>query len=193
MLICLWPVLEDGAETAMIDRMPNPQSTMTYNSLDVAELTGVSLRQLQWWDEQGLVTPMQAGHRRMYTAFEVLQISLIMGLRNKGMSLQKIRPLLDRLDPRKVLDAVRVDGEGRDVYFLTDGRAVYLEEAAERIVGILRDSDRPISAVCVSDLYRELGLGESPRKPVGIAETVGGRPAAGQTAVRAARKARAVK
>ena len=191
MLICLWPVLEEGAETAMIDRMRNPESTMTYNSLDVADLTGVSLRQLQWWDEQGLVTPMQAGHRRMYTAFEVLQISLIMGLRNKGMSLQKIRPLLDHLNPRQVLDAVRVDGGGRDVYFLTDGKAVYLEEAAERIVGILRDSERPISAICVSDLYRELGLGESPRKPVGIAATRRGRPAARDTAVRAAAKSRA--
>ena len=193
MLICLWPELEEGAETAMIDRMPNPESTMTYNSLDVADLTGVSLRQLQWWDEQGLVTPMQAGHRRMYTAFEVLQISLIMGLRNKGMSLQKIRPLLDHLNPRRVLDAVRADGAGRDVYFLTDGKAVYLEEATERIVGILRDSERPISAICVSDLYRELGLGESPRKPVGVADTGSGRPATGDTAVRAAAKSSAGK
>ena len=193
MLICLWPVLEEGAETAMIDRMPNPESTMTYNSLDVADLTGVSLRQLQWWDEQGLVTPMQAGHRRMYTAFEVLQISLIMGLRNKGMSLQKIRPLLDHLNPRHVLDAVRADGGGRDVYFLTDGKAVYLEEATDTIVGILRDSERPISAICVSDLYRELGLGESPRKPVGVADTGSGRPAARDTAVRAATKSRAGK
>ena len=193
MLICLWPVLEEGTETAMIDRMPIPESTMTYNSLDVAELTGVSLRQLQWWDEQGLVTPMQAGHRRMYTAFEVLQISLIMGLRGKGMSLQKIRPLLNHLNPRQVLEAVRLDDGDRDVYFLTDGKAVYLEEATERIVGILRDSERPISAICVSDLYRDLGLGESPRKPVGVADTGSGRPAAGETAVQAVAEARAVK
>ena len=179
--------------TAMIDRMPNPEPTMTYNSLDVAELTGVSLRQLQWWDEQGLVTPMQAGHRRMYTAFEVLQISLIMGLRGKGMSLQKIRPLLEHLNPRRVLDAVHPDGEGGDVYFLTDGKAVYLEEAADRIVGILRDSESPISAICVSDLYRELGLGESPRKPVGIAATESGRPAVGEGVGRSAAEARAVK
>ncbi|MCY4595920.1 MAG: MerR family transcriptional regulator [Bryobacterales bacterium] len=177
----------------MIDRMPIPESTMTYNSLDVAELTGVSLRQLQWWDEQGLVTPMQAGHRRMYTAFEVLQISLIMGLRGKGMSLQKIRPLLNHLNPRQVLEAVRLDDGDRDVYFLTDGKAVYLEEATERIVGILRDSERPISAICVSDLYRDLGLGESPRKPVGVADTGSGRPAAGETAVQAVAEARAVK
>ena len=38
----------------------------TFSSLEVSRLTGVSLRQLQWWDEQGVVSPVQRGHRRLY-------------------------------------------------------------------------------------------------------------------------------
>ena len=33
----------------------------TFSSLEVSEVTGVSLRQLQWWDEQGVVSPVQRG------------------------------------------------------------------------------------------------------------------------------------
>ncbi len=177
----------------MIDRVRNLESSATYNSLDVAELTGVSLRQLQWWDEQGLVTPKQASHRRMYTTFEVLQVSLITELRSKGMSLQKIRPLLDHLEPQRILDAVGLNGQGRDAYFLTDGEAVYIEQVAETIVGRLRDSEHPITAVCVSDLYRGLGLGGSPRKSVGSAASSTGRRSAAKTAAKTVAASRAVK
>ena len=156
MLICLLPVLGEGAETAMIDRMPTPESTMTYNSLDVAELTGVSLRQLQWWDEQGVVTPVQRSHRRLYSRFEVLQVSLIIGLRGKGMSLQKTRGVLKRLEERYGADYIAMHGRGSDVYLLTDGSNVYLENSPHDIVNVMRDSYRPIVALCISDLIRRL-------------------------------------
>ena len=65
-----------------------------YNSSDVARLCGVSLRQLQWWDERNVVSPRQDGHKRIYMPAEVVEISVIAELRRKGFSLQKIRRVL---------------------------------------------------------------------------------------------------
>jgi hypothetical protein len=36
-------------------------------SKDVSDISGISLRQLQWWDERKVVSPQQAEHRRIYT------------------------------------------------------------------------------------------------------------------------------
>src|SRR2546430_15275687 len=62
-----------------------------YTSGDVARIAGVSLRQLQWWDERNVVSPRQEGHRRVYPQQEVVEVSVIAELRRKGFSLQKIR------------------------------------------------------------------------------------------------------
>jgi DNA-binding transcriptional MerR regulator len=63
----------------------------TYSSTDVAGIAGVSLRQLQWWDERKVVSPRHEGHRRVYFPAEVVEITVIAELRRKGFSLQKIR------------------------------------------------------------------------------------------------------
>ena len=65
-----------------------------YTSTDVARICGVSLRQLQWWDERSVVSPRQDGHKRVYLPQEVLEVSVIAELRRKGFSLQKIRRVL---------------------------------------------------------------------------------------------------
>ena len=66
----------------------------TSTSADVARLASVSLRQLQWWDEQKVVSPRHEGHRRIYSPAEVVEITVIAELRRKGFSLQKIRRVL---------------------------------------------------------------------------------------------------
>ena len=42
----------------------SPSDQERYTSGDVARIAGVSLRQLQWWDERNVVSPRQEGHRR---------------------------------------------------------------------------------------------------------------------------------
>lgn len=150
----------------MIVRKNKLDERPRYTSLDVSEVTRVSLRQLQWWDEQGLVSPRQSGHRRLYTKFEVLQVSLINGLRKKGISLQKIRPLLGKLSLDHVRDAVNHDGRDGDAYLLTDGEEAYLEHSPTSIVQIVLESDQPVTALNLSELQRGIEEPELPRKPV---------------------------
>src|SRR6266478_9509364 len=70
------------------------KTSETFSSEEVAELSGVTARQLQWWDEKGVVSPQHQGHRRRYRLEELLEVSVISELRQKGFSLQKIRKVL---------------------------------------------------------------------------------------------------
>src|SRR5712664_2549783 len=71
-----------------------PDQDRTYSSSEVSSIAGVSLRQLQWWDERKVVSPRHEGHRRVYYSAEVVEITVIAELRRKGFSLQKIRRVL---------------------------------------------------------------------------------------------------
>jgi len=154
-------------------------SSAGYNSSEVARICGVSLRQLQWWDERSVVSPRQDGHKRIYSREEVVEISVIAELRRKGFSLQKIRRVLRFLQKdmgKRLNDALSATG---DIHLLTDGKSIYLEDAPNRIIDLLKNSRQPMFLVSVSDQVKRI-TAAADRKP---AKTEG--PAA-------ARKARAV-
>ena len=136
-----------------------------YNSSDVARMCGVSLRQLQWWDERSVVSPRQDGHKRVYSPAEVVEISVIAELRRKGFSLQKIRRVLRFLQKdvgKRLSDAI---ASPNDVHLLTDGKSIYLEEAPSRIIDLLKNARQPMFLVCVSDQVRRLTAPPPERKP----------------------------
>jgi DNA-binding transcriptional MerR regulator len=129
-------------------------SGAVFTSGEVAEISGVSLRQLQWWDEQNVVSPKQDGHRRVYEPHEVVEVSVIAELRRKGFSLQRIRRVVRYLHKemsRKLGEALLGDAE---MHLLTDGKAVYLEDRPERIIDVLKAARQPMFLVCVTDQLR---------------------------------------
>ena len=144
-----------------------------YTSGDVARIAGVSLRQLQWWDERSVVSPRQEGHRRVYLPQEVVEVSVIAELRRKGFSLQKIRRVLRFLQKemgKRLSDAVANESE---VHLITDGRNIYLEDAPDRIIDVLKNAKQPMFLVCVSDQVRRFqsSTGRKPVKSEGAAAT----------------------
>src|SRR5215472_10779045 len=143
--------------------VPSPDQ-IRYTSGDVARICGVSLRQLQWWDERGVVSPRQDGHKRIYQAEEVIEITVIAELRRKGFSLQKIRRVLRFLQREMGKRLSEVLESDSDLHLVTDGKSIYLEDQHERIIDILKNAKQPMFVVCVSDQVRRLN--ESPRKPV---------------------------
>ncbi len=141
-----------------------PPAEQFYTSSDVARISGVSLRQLQWWDERNVVSPRQNGHRRVYLPAEVVEVSVIAALRRKGFSLQKIRRVLRFLQKemgKRIADAVENDSE---VHLLTDGKSIYLEESPDRVVDVLKNARQPMFLVCVTDQLRRFQL--ATKKPV---------------------------
>lgn len=142
-----------------------------FTTLDVSRLSGVSLRQLQWWDEQGVISPNHSGHRRLYLPEEVVEVTVIAELRRKGFSLQKIRRVLRYLQKemdKRLFETVK---NGAEIHLLTDGRHIYLESNDRTIVNILKNARQPMIAVCVSDQVRRLTAAiAAPPKKVGRAE-----------------------
>jgi DNA-binding transcriptional MerR regulator len=137
-------------------------ATRTFNSTDVARIAGVSLRQLQWWDERKVVSPRHEGHRRVYLAEEVVEITMIAELRRKGFSLQKIRRVLRFLQRemgKRLADVLAGDSQ---LHLLTDGESIFLEDQHERIIDLLKNARQPMFLVSVSDQVRRLE--ETPRK-----------------------------
>jgi len=140
-------------------RKPRPVSspeTQGYNSSEVARICGVSLRQLQWWDERNVVSPRQDGHKRIYLREEVVEISVIAELRRKGFSLQKIRRVLRFLQKdmgKRLNDALSA---ASDVHLLTDGKSIFLEDAPSRIIDVLKNASQPMFLVCVTDQVKRL-------------------------------------
>ncbi len=162
-----------------IDPLPPPKSlTKAYSSSEVSKIGAVSLRQLQWWDEKKVVSPRHEGHRRVYSPDEVVEINVIAELRRKGFSLQKIRRVLRFLQREMGKRLSDILAGGTHLHLVTDGKNIYLEQNAEKIIDILKNAKQPMFLVCVTDQVRRL-------------EATTRKPARAETAT-ASRRARAV-
>lgn len=144
--------------------VPTPPEK-TYPSSEVSRIAGVSLRQLQWWDERKVVSPRHEGHRRVYCPEEVIEITVIAELRRKGFSLQKIRRVLRFLQREMGKRLASILAAESDLHLVTDGKSIYLEENQSRVIDILKNAHQPMFLVCVTDQVHRLTSGTS-RKPV---------------------------
>ena len=127
-----------------------------FTSQQVMELTGITARQLQWWDERGVVTPDRQGHRRLYSMKDLTEIAVICELRRKGFSLQGVRKVLRFLDREFGKGLADIVNRNSDYHLLTDGTHLYLETSARQIVDILKNSKQPILGICLSDAVRQV-------------------------------------
>jgi len=98
-----------------------------YSSREVAAQTGLSARQLQWWDRRGLFAAAVPSHRteaggfteRRYTPIELLELMVLADLRRRGFSLGRIRRLLTVLRTRfKVRLFEAIEGGGPVTLFI---------------------------------------------------------------------------
>jgi DNA-binding transcriptional MerR regulator len=128
----------------------------SFTTRDVVELTGISPRQLQWWDERGIVVPAREGHMRVYSLDDLAEVAVICELRERGFSLQKIRGVirfLQRELGRRLVETVRAASE---YHLLTDGRHIFLEDSARGVVDLLKNARQPMLTVCLSDTLQRI-------------------------------------
>lgn len=123
----------------------------TFTSREVVGLTGISPRQLQWWDECGIVVPGRDGHRRVYSLDDLAEVAVICELRERGFSLQRIRAVVRFLQKelgRRLVETVTAASE---YHLLTDGQHIFLEDSARGVVDLLKNARQPMLTVCLSD------------------------------------------
>jgi len=130
-----------------------------FTSQQVIQSTGITARQLQWWDERGVVKPDREGHRRLYSINQLSEIAVICQLRRKGFSLQGVRKVMRFLDREFGKGLGEIVNQESELHLLTDGKRLYLETSAKQIVDILKNSNQPIIGVCLSDAVRQVRAG----------------------------------
>src|SRR5229473_2598655 len=127
-----------------------------FTSREVIALTGITARQLQWWDECGVVRPAREGHRRLYSMGDLTEVAVICELRRRGFSLQRVRKVMRFLQREFGKRLAETVSGSSDYHLLTDGHTLYLETSARQIVDILKNSRQPMLTICLSDTVRQV-------------------------------------
>ena len=104
----------------------------TYDSKTASLIVGVSLRQIQYWDERGFVRPSVRlaggrGTKRLYSFHDLVCLKVVKDLAGYGFSLQRIRRCLQPLrktDGRAIelAHGSRYLTNGEDLFMITNDR-----------------------------------------------------------------------
>lgn len=153
-----------------------------YSSREVAAETGLTARQLQWWDRHDLFVASVPTHKtaaggyteRRYTPIELLELMVLADLRRRGFSVGRLRHLLSALRVRfqvRLFDAV--EGSGLVTLFV-DGHDIYARTADGEYFNLLENPGQPL-----------LVLGQEPRFRRLTSRDQAARPKAARAAMRA--------
>jgi len=137
-----------------------------YSSREVASITGLSARQLQWWDAKKIIKPSIATHRteaggyteRRYSPVDLFELAVLADLRRGGMTVAKIRQLLETLRKRfgiRLFDAI---GGGGSITLLTDGSEIYARSDTGQFFNLLRSPGQPMLVVGNEGSLKELQM-----------------------------------
>jgi DNA-binding transcriptional MerR regulator len=127
-----------------------------FPSSEVVALTGITPRQLQWWDERGIVVPQRQGHRRLYSLPDLTEVAVICELRRRNFSLQHVRKVMRFLQREFGQRLAEIVGGSSDYHLLTDGKHIYLKTSARQVVDLLKNARQPMLTICLSDTVRQV-------------------------------------
>src|SRR2546421_8959113 len=109
-----------------------------FTSREVIALTGITARQLQWWDERRIVVPARQGHRRLYSMEDLAEVAVICELRRRGFSLQRGRKIIRVLQREFSKRLAETVSGAFEYHLLTDGQNLYFENSAKQNLRIFK-------------------------------------------------------
>ncbi len=135
----------------------------SYNSKSVSKIIGIPTRVIDYWDRSNFIKPSiseAAGHGsvRLYSFGDLIQFKVAKFLKDKGISLQKMRKSLNFL--RRHLP--EVEKPLAQLKFLTDGETIFVLTNKEReIIDTLRKGQYVLT-IALENLINDL-RGETSR------------------------------
>jgi DNA-binding transcriptional MerR regulator len=129
-----------------------------YDSKTASRIVGVSLRQLQYWDEQDFIRPSVKlaegrGSKRLYSFNDLVCLKVVKDLAQHGFSLQMIRRCLRPLQ-KNASQTVR---PAASLKYLTDGRELFvLTDDRQKILDAMKRQF--VLSLGIGSLVRELDL-----------------------------------
>jgi DNA-binding transcriptional MerR regulator len=143
-----------------------------YSSREVASLTGLSAKQLQWWDAKRVIKSTVPSHKterggfteRRYSSIELLELMVLADLRRRGFSIARIRRLIDVLRSRfKVRLFEAIEGGGPITLFI-DGNDIFARTETGQLYNVLDNPSQPMLMLGDGLKLRQLVAKESKRK-----------------------------
>jgi DNA-binding transcriptional MerR regulator len=142
-----------------------------YTSREVAALTGLSARQLQWWDARRVFAPAIGPQRteaggfteRRYTPLDVLELQVLADLRRRGFTVPRLRRLLTALRDVFGVRLYEAIGDGGPMTLFIGGDQLYARTADGRIFN-LDEPTQPLLAVGEGLPMRPLAARERRRR-----------------------------
>lgn len=133
---------------------------MAFNTKTVIRITGLTQRQIDYWDRTHFIKPSVKeasgyGTARLYSFIDLVQLKVARMLIDKGVSLQKIRKSINYLkknfpDIEKPLAEMRFITDGETLFVLTDNKKKILDTLSK---------GQMVFALAIGELIEEL-IGE---------------------------------
>ena len=130
---------------------------MNYNTAAVAMITGLTKRQISYWDSSHFIKPSISedagyGSASMYSFGDLVQLKVAKTLKDQGISLQKMRKAVSYLkkhmpDIKKPL---------ADLKFLTDGNTIFVLTKNEREIIDTLKQGQAVLTVAVGSIIEDL-------------------------------------
>jgi DNA-binding transcriptional MerR regulator len=130
---------------------------LNFNTRSTAEILGLSIRQIDYWDRTHFVKPSVReasgyGSVRLYSFTDLIQLKVAKTLIDKGISLQKIRKAINYL--RKNMP--EVDKPLSELRFLTDGETIFVITRDKKVIIDTLKSGQLILSVALGKIVEDL-------------------------------------
>ena len=115
-------------------------------------MTGLTARQLQWWDARRVFASHIASKKtarggyteRRYTPVDLLELVVLAELLRQGVSVAQLRRLLETLRDQFGVRLFETIGGGGPLTLMTDGQDVYGRTSNGDLFDMLRDPQQPL-------------------------------------------------
>lgn len=123
----------------------------SYSAREVAAFTGLSARQLQWWDTHAVFPPAVSPKRtaaggfteRRYSPLDVLDLLVLSELRRRRYSVDDIRRIIEVLRTRFGARPHETLEQAGRMTLLTDGTEIFVR-IGDLHFNLLRDPEQPL-------------------------------------------------
>lgn len=130
---------------------------MNFNSKAVSKITGLSFRQIDYWDRSHFIKPSVSeasgyGSVRLYSFNDLVQLKIAKTLMDKGISLQKIRKAINYLKK----NMPEIQRPLAEMKFLTDGDSIFvLTKDKKEIIDTLK-SGQLVFSIALGEIVEDL-------------------------------------
>lgn len=152
----------------------------SYSAREVTSVTGLTARQLQWWDARKLLSatvasrPTAAGGftERRYSPVDLYELSALAELRKRGFTVQRIRKILEALRAHFGVRLFEAIGEDGPLTLLVEGTEIYARTESGTLLNLLESPGQPL-LVLGKERFEALRarLGERPRRKAATRKT----------------------